>query len=208
MTLPRPRRPAINRTPEAKRPNSHRIHADSKTSLPRSIKETQDSQSWFIEGSRHVSVLPCRSVASASDHIRSCVLKAKLNGNIKVNELRSDGGGEFISNDLQLWLRSQGITFSPSAARTPEQNGVSERHIQSIMAIVRSTLKQARLTSGHWEHAALAAACVLNRTNHKSIPTGTTPHEIFTGPKPNLANLVPFGCVAWHPSTRSWRKGG
>eukprot|EP00969_Alexandrium_andersonii_P175486 7759984-Alexandrium_andersonii.AAC.1 len=94
----------------------------------------------------------------------------KLPGCGSIDEFRSDGGGEYMSAKLHSWLTSEGIKWVPSTARTPEQNGMSERHIQTIMAKTRAMLEHARLPVGYWSYAAQTAAYLHNVTSHRSTP--------------------------------------
>ena len=48
--------------------------------------------------------------------------------NRKLQRLRSDGGGEFLSNEFKKFLRRKGIIHEISPPYTPEYNGVVERH--------------------------------------------------------------------------------
>lgn len=51
----------------------------------------------------------------------------------------------------------------------------------------------------------MIAAYILNRVPSKSVPT--TPYELWTGAKPNLENLWPWGCASFvHSTSRKYRK--
>ena len=43
--------------------------------------------------------------------------------------LRSDRGGEFISNELEMFYNDRGIKRQTSTPRTPPQNGIAQRGI-------------------------------------------------------------------------------
>jgi transposase InsO family protein len=49
---------------------------------------------------------------------------------LKIKCLRSDNGGEFTSNDFEIFCEKHGIKRQFSTARTPQQNGVAERKIE------------------------------------------------------------------------------
>ncbi|RVW88110.1 Retrovirus-related Pol polyprotein from transposon RE1 [Vitis vinifera] len=55
----------------------------------------------------------------------SCTLQTRFSASIKV--LRSDSGGEYMSNEFQDFLQSKGIISQRSCPSTPQQNGVAER---------------------------------------------------------------------------------
>lgn len=202
------RRPAIKtKSAEERKHNPLRLHADSKTGLSKSIHGNTGFTVTVHEGSRWAAIYPCKTTGAAKQHLKDHISKANGGNEKKVDELRSDGGGEFVSHDLQTWLKENGLKFTPSAPRTPEQNGMSERMIQTIMAKVRPSLKQAKAGKGFWEDAALAAVYVYNRTAHHAL-NGKTPYEVYHGERPNIDNLLPFGCIAVAPIDKEIRPPG
>eukprot|EP00965_Chrysotila_dentata_P252883 6210929-Pleurochrysis_carterae.AAC.1 len=64
------------------------------------------------------------------------------------------------------------------------------------MDLARSALVSASAPIGYWDHAALHAVDVLNRT---STPPGsnTSSYEWVTGDKPAIMGIMPFGCRAF-----------
>ena len=44
---------------------------------------------------------------------------------IYIKSLRSDRGGEYLSNDFISYLSERGITYQMSPPRTPQKNGVA-----------------------------------------------------------------------------------
>ena len=64
---------------------------------------------------------------------------------IYIKSLRSDRGGEYLSNDFISYLSEQGITSQMSAPRTPQQNGVAERRNRTLLEMVRSMMSYSDL---------------------------------------------------------------
>ena len=62
--------------------------------------------------------------------------------NIKIKCIRSDNGGEFISNEFNKFCETHGIKRNFSAAKTPQQNGVVERKKGIIKEVARTTLNE------------------------------------------------------------------
>jgi transposase InsO family protein len=62
--------------------------------------------------------------------------------NLKIKCLRSDRGGEFISNEFEEFCELHGIKRHFSAARTPQHNGVVERKNQTIQEMARTMLNE------------------------------------------------------------------
>ena len=56
--------------------------------------------------------------------------------------LRSDRGGEFISNKFEMFCNDKGIKRQTSAPRTPPQNGIVERRNRSIMDYARTLMME------------------------------------------------------------------
>ena len=54
--------------------------------------------------------------------------------------LRSDRGGEFISNEFHNFFIERGIKRQVSTHGTPEQNGIAERGNRSIMDCTRTLM--------------------------------------------------------------------
>jgi transposase InsO family protein len=48
----------------------------------------------------------------------------ELQSGRKVKILRSDGGGDYISNEMKEWIAQEGIIQEFTNAYTPQQNGV------------------------------------------------------------------------------------
>ena len=90
---------------------------------------------------------------------------------------------------------------------TPQQNGVVERRNLTLLEMIRSMMAQANLPISFWGDSLLIAAYILNRVPSKSVPT--TLYELWTGAKPNLENLRPWGCAGFvHSTSHKYRKLG
>src|SRR3954468_22597139 len=67
--------------------------------------------------------------------------------------------------------------------------------IERLIDMVRSMMAQASLSVSFWGDALLTAAYLLNRVPSKSIEL--TSYELWTGRKPDLRHLRPWGSVAY-----------
>ena len=56
--------------------------------------------------------------------------------------MRSYRGGEFISNELNIFFNDKEIKRQMSAQRTPPQNGIAERRNKSIMECARKLMME------------------------------------------------------------------
>lgn len=63
--------------------------------------------------------------------------------NVKVQVLRSDNGGEYLSSKFRQYLEAQGIVHQATCPNTPQQNGVAERKNHHLLEVVRALLIEA-----------------------------------------------------------------
>ena len=69
----------------------------------------------------------------------------------KLKILRTDGGGEFNSREIEAFCTDKGILHEVTTPYTPQQNGVVERRNRTIMNIVRSMLRGKNLLKPYGE---------------------------------------------------------
>ncbi|KAK8672322.1 hypothetical protein V6N13_110695 [Hibiscus sabdariffa] len=78
---------------------------------------------------------------------------------------------------------------------TPQWNGVSERRNRTLLDMVRSMMSHNDLPTSFWGYALETAAFTLNRVPSKSVQK--TPHEMWTGKRPNVSFMKIWGCKAY-----------
>jgi len=115
---------------------------------------------------------------------------------VNIKCLRSDGGGEYFSNEFSEYLKEHGIQRKYSCSYSPQQNGVAERKNMHIAEIARAMLNEKNLPNYFWAEVIATAVYIMNRTPTKAIH-GMTPEEKFTGKKPNVSHLKVFSCIAY-----------
>lgn len=115
----------------------------------------------------------------------------------KIAVLRTDRGGEFLSQSFEQFLKDQGIQHEMSVARCPEQNGVAERMNRTLVESARTMLLHAGLPKPFWAEAVATAAYLRNRMPTSALQDKATPYEKWYGRKPNLSYLKVFGCTAY-----------
>ncbi|RVW68068.1 Retrovirus-related Pol polyprotein from transposon TNT 1-94 [Vitis vinifera] len=118
----------------------------------------------------------------------------KQTGN-SIKVLRSDRGGEYLSENFIDYLRENGILSQWTPPGTPQHNGVSERRNRTLLDMVRSMMGFTDLPVNLWGYALEAAAYLLNKIPTKTV--STTPYEIWKGRKPNLKHIKVWGCPAY-----------
>lgn len=90
--------------------------------------------------------------------------------------LRTDNGREYISKELENFLRKEGVEHQLTVAYSLQQNGVAERKNRSLVESAKCILSNAKLDKKFWKEAYLQ-----NRMIDRSI--GKTSLELFTGQK-------------------------
>ncbi|KAK8708413.1 hypothetical protein V6N13_059455 [Hibiscus sabdariffa] len=90
-----------------------------------------------------------------------------------IKALRSDRGGEYLSQDFDELLKECGIVSQLTSPGTPQWNGVSERRNRTLLDMPLS----------------------LNRVPSKSVQK--TPHEMWTGRRPNMSFMKIWDCKAY-----------
>ena len=77
-------------------------------------------------------------------------------------------------------------------SRTPQRNGVFERHNRTLFDMVRSMMYLTDLPLSFWGYALETTAFTLNKAPSKSVET--TLYELWFGKKPKMAFLKVWGC--------------
>ncbi|MCO5578866.1 hypothetical protein L7F22_032713 [Adiantum nelumboides] len=114
----------------------------------------------------------------------------------KVQTLRTDRGGEYMSGAFKDSLGKKGIKHQCTMPYTPQQNGVAERKNRSLMEMARCMLKAKSLPHKLWMEAVACVAHVLNRCPTRALKI-ITPYESWYDKKPSVSYLRVFGCLAY-----------
>ncbi|KAK2991285.1 hypothetical protein RJ640_024550 [Escallonia rubra] len=120
--------------------------------------------------------------------------------NARIQVLRSENGGEYLSAELQQYLKAHGIIHQTTCSNTPQQNGVAERKYRHLLEVVCASLIEAHLPLSYWGEALISAAYLINRVPSRTIDYQTPSQalvEVIVAPV--LPNLPPhvFGCVTF-----------
>lgn len=74
--------------------------------------------------------------------------------------LRSDNGGEYISDEFKDFCKEEGIRRELIAPHNPQQNGVAERKNRTIVGAARAMLHDQGLPLHLWAEACNTAVYV------------------------------------------------
>ncbi|MCO5581806.1 hypothetical protein L7F22_035695 [Adiantum nelumboides] len=141
-----------------------------------------------------VSFLKLKSEAFGS--IRDWKAMVEKEKDLKVKSIRSDRGGEFLSENFARWCKSEGIRRQLTTPYTPSQNGVVERKNRTIMEMARAMLAHASLPRSYWAEACNTAVYIQNRSPTHALQD-MTPFQAYYGCKPTVSHFRVFGCSAF-----------
>lgn len=151
---------------------------------------TDDKSRWT-----HVCFLKAKS--ETFSRYKEWMLKAEVHVGSKLGVLRSDGGGEYISNQGKDFHAERGITHQTTVADTPQQNGVAERLNRVLMEMARTMMKHKAVDDDLWADAVKTAVYIKNRLTSSALPAGKTPFELWMGKKPNVEHMRVFGSTCY-----------
>nr|GEW37040.1 hypothetical protein [Tanacetum cinerariifolium] len=88
-----------------------------------------------------------------------------------IKALRSDRGGEYISQEFKDYLKACGIVQQLTPPYTPQHNGVPERRNRTLLDMVRSMMNLTTLPLSFWDYALEATPRILNMVPTKKRDT-------------------------------------
>ncbi|GFX69504.1 retrovirus-related Pol polyprotein from transposon TNT 1-94 [Trichonephila clavipes] len=94
---------------------------------------------------------------------------------------------------MDNFLTELGIKHEVTNSYTPEMNGVAERFNLTALDGIKTLLKSSEVPHKFWEEALLCFTYAWNRICHKD--SNKTPFEKYSGRKPSILHLIPFGCL-------------
>ena len=113
----------------------------------------------------------------------------------KMKRLRSDNGGEYVSEEFKEIMIENCVNHQTSAPYCPHQNGTAERGFRTLFEMARCMLIDADLPRYLWSYAIMAAVFIRNRSYFQRLKQ--TPYFMLTGRKPNLSKMNIFGSVCY-----------
>jgi hypothetical protein len=111
-------------------------------------------------------------------------------------EVRSDNAPELVKGNMAALLEQCGIEAESTVPGSPQQNGLVEREIATINALITTVLIEAKMPNTMWPYAARYVAYTRNRSL-RARTGNKTAIELFYGVPPDMTLLRTFGCVAY-----------
>lgn len=180
----------------AKRP-LELIHSDVMGPMATISREGYRYVVTFIDDfTRFAWMYPLKEKGDVFERFKAFKLLVEKQYDATIKILRSDNGGEYLSDEFKRFLQSSGMLHQLTVPYSPHQNGVAERSNRTLMEMARTMLIYANLDHRYWTDALLTATYLKNRCPHKSVHA-KTPFEALTGQKPDVTHLRVFGCEAY-----------
>ncbi|GJY99363.1 retrotransposon protein, putative, ty1-copia subclass [Tanacetum coccineum] len=110
-----------------------------------------------------------------------------------IKSLRSDRGGEYMSQEFLDHLKEHGIIAHRTPPYTPQHNGVSERRNRTLLDMVRSMMSQTTLSKSFWDYALESAARILNMVPTKKGCEALVKRDTLT--KPSKLEPISIKCI-------------
>ncbi|HEY9754517.1 MAG TPA: reverse transcriptase domain-containing protein, partial [Oculatellaceae cyanobacterium] len=145
--------------------------------------------------SKRASTVVLKHKNESPTKVKHCInLLTNLTGH-PCKYLRFDNG-ELTTNDFIAFLNERGILPERTVIGTPQQNGTSERIIQTLMNMTRALMQQSGLPRRYVDFALAMATHIYNNMPHSSNQ-GKAPNEFWPGFSPRSSDLCSFGCLAY-----------
>ena len=171
------------------------IHTDICEMLTPSIGKALYFLSVLDDNTRCKFVYFLKKKSEAYDCLKHFIIFAHTQTGMKIKNLRSDKGGEYVSNALSQLLTSKGIMHQMSVPPNHESNGRAERLNRTLLEKARCMLYQAGLPEAFWAEAIATALYLSNRSPHSSTDM-KIPQQLWDEKSLDLRHLRVFGCLA------------
>ncbi|CAI7864158.1 unnamed protein product [Closterium sp. NIES-53] len=155
--------------------------------------------------SRYTTVFPLRSKGEVPevliDWIRGArrQLSESFGSDLPVLRLHSDRGGEFSSDLLRAFCRSEGICQTFTLPASPQHNGIAERRIGMVMDVAHTFMIHSAAPHFLWPFAVQYAAHQINLQPRVSLPETVVP-KYYSG----TIIALPFSLQACSASGILW----
>jgi transposase InsO family protein len=161
----------------------------------------------FIDDkTRFRAVMFLKSKDQAFDAFKRYKAYAENHLSAKIQSMRIDKGGEYMSNEFIDYMLDHGITRQYTVRARPQQNGVAERANRTIEEHVVAMLKESRLPPSFLGQAVAAYVHIWNRCSTTSL-TSKTPYELWHRKTPDVSHLRVWGCTAYVHIQKDKRTG-
>jgi len=115
---------------------------------------------------------------------------------IGIKTLRSDRGGEYLSNAFDEHLAAAGTAQQLTVHDTPQLNGIAEHLNQMLLERIQALRHLTGLPEFLWGEALHHATWLKNHMATRTLDN-KMPFEVLFGSPPDLSRLQRWGCNVW-----------
>nr|GEZ63201.1 Gag-Pol polyprotein [Tanacetum cinerariifolium] len=119
----------------------------------------------------------------------------------RINGKKTDNGTEFVNQTLRDNYEEVGISHETSIARSPQQNGVIERHNHTLIEAARTMLIYAQAPLFLWAEV-VATACYTQNQSIIRLRHEKTPYELLHSKLPDVSFFHVFGALCYPTNDR------
>lgn len=138
------------------------------TQLPPSIGGCRFASIIVDAATRRVSAMAICAKSQAVEHLIEYAMKVEAGG-VRVREVRTDNGGEFVGADYQNFCVKAGIAHRTGAPYTPQSQALVERANGTFKRLLGKVLRTCRLPVSVWVGLLPGVVQSLNDTVHSVI---------------------------------------
>jgi transposase InsO family protein len=147
------------------------------------------------EGSRYKWCFPLEEKSDANANTIKLMTELLAQGH-RVKTFSSDGGGEFVNRELEVFCEARGIRFVPTHPYTPEENALVEKLNGVLVGKMRAAMHAADLPNRLWPEVLQYIVDVDNMSATRAL-NGRTPSEKLLGKAPDVSKIRVCGSVGF-----------
>lgn len=168
------------------------VHSDVMGLMPvSSLGGSVDFITFIDDDSKWTTTYTLRTKSESFEMFKRFRKYAKTQTGRQVVKIRSDNGGEYISNKFKEYLSDHGIHHQFTVAYAPQQNGVGRMN-RSLKDLVSPMLHHKKVEHMFW------AETFRNRVTSRSLPANTTPHKFGIGNTSDKSHISVLGSRCWY----------
>ncbi|GKE08174.1 retrovirus-related pol polyprotein from transposon TNT 1-94 [Tanacetum coccineum] len=161
---------------------------------------------WYVlvivdDSSHYTWVHFLRSKYKTPEEIKTFLKKITVLLQALVIIVRTDNGTKFNNQVLKEYFDSVGISHQASFVKTPQQNGVMERRIRTLVEAARTMLIFSCVPFFLWAEV-IATVCYTQNRSIIHRRFGKTSYELINGRKPDISFLYVFGALCYPKNDR------
>lgn len=156
------------------------VHTDIAEFPVRSKGGAKYFETFIDDFSRYVTCFALQTKSECFSKFIAFKCRSENELNTKILKIRSDGGGEYWSNEFCNFLKAEGMHHESSCSYTPHQNGVPERMNRTLKDLIREMLTHRSVPNIFWAEALQTASYIRNRVTNSWVRAHITPFELWT----------------------------